>query len=305
MEGISRVIVLFLDGVGIGSGDPKRNPFFATDPGILTGLLRGHVSHDRGESEISRTASLVSLDATLGVSGLPQSGTGQTALMTGVNAPLHIGRHFGPYPYSELRPILQEHNIFRRLHDRGLSVCYVNAFPQQFFDHLRTRKHRISAITMSWLMSGFELNDSVALREGRALSSDITSERWNKLGFPRVVELVPREAGRRLTQIGRRHDFTFFEFYQTDKVGHGQSMTDAIVLLERLNQFVAGVFDDFDYEHMLFVVISDHGNLEDLSTKSHTMNPVPYLAVGKRHEELVHDAKDLTHFACGIERVMS
>ncbi len=30
----------------------------------------------------------------------------------------------------------------------------------------------------------------------------------------------------------------------------------------------------------LLVVTSDHGNLEDLSTKSHTRNPVPLLAVG-------------------------
>lgn len=305
MEGKTRVIVLFLDGVGLGSDDPPCNPFFAAPPGALSALIRNRISHDGSPSGSSRISSMVPLDATLGVAGLPQSGTGQTALMTGVNASLHIGKHFGPYPYSSLRPLIKEHNIFRRFHEQGKSVRYVNAFPQQFFDYLKTCNTRISAITMSWLASGFELNDSAALREGRALSSDLTSERWNKLGFPSVDELTPRQAGRRLMQIGTNHDFTLFEFYQTDKVGHRQSMSDAIALLETLDEFVSGVLDEFDYENMLFVVVSDHGNFEDLTTKSHTRNPVPFLAIGKRHAELVRDAVDLTHFASGLERVLS
>ncbi len=49
----------------------------------------------------------------LGVEGLPQSGTGQTSIFCGVNASKIVGKHFGPYPYSTLIPIIKEKNIFK------------------------------------------------------------------------------------------------------------------------------------------------------------------------------------------------
>jgi bisphosphoglycerate-independent phosphoglycerate mutase (AlkP superfamily) len=35
-----------------------------------------------------------------------------------------------------------------------------------------------------------------------------------------------------------------------------------------------------DFERTTLVVTSDHGNIEDLSTRSHTQNPVPLMARG-------------------------
>jgi hypothetical protein len=45
------------------------------------------------------------LDASLCVPGLPQSATGQAALLTGLNAPELMGRHIEgfPPPYEKLR----------------------------------------------------------------------------------------------------------------------------------------------------------------------------------------------------------
>ena len=45
------------------------------------------------------------LDATLGVPGLPQSGTGHVALLAGVNAPALHGRHQPHFPPVALRPL--------------------------------------------------------------------------------------------------------------------------------------------------------------------------------------------------------
>lgn len=292
--------MVFLDGVGIGRRDAVRNPFFASHLATFERLLGGRLPHLHDAHRSSGRASLRPINATLGVRGLPQSGTGQTALLTGVNAPKIIGKHFGPYPYSTLKPILRENNLFRKLDDGGRSVLYANAFPRQFFDHISSTKNRMTALTMSWLMSGFRLNTAEVLAQGRALSADITNERWPELGYPAMPVLTPQEAGKRLVELTLQNDFVLYEYYHTDLVGHGQSMEDAVLVLERLDRLLEGIDASFDAASMLLIVTSDHGNLEDLSTRSHTRNPVPLLVVGRHHREIIHGVKDLTHVAPAI-----
>ena len=69
------------------------------------------------------------LDATLGVDGLPQSGTGQTALLTGENAADLQGRHFGPWVPVALRPLVEGRSVLQRALDAGRSAAFANAYP--------------------------------------------------------------------------------------------------------------------------------------------------------------------------------
>ncbi len=300
-----RILMLFLDGVGIGKPNAEQNPFFATDLETLGRILGGRMPHLRDAHRSSSDATLLPINATLGVGGLPQSGTGQTALMTGINAPKFIGKHFGPYPYSTLKPVLAEHNLFRALHERGNSVFYANAFPRQFFEYVNSTKTRMTALTMSWVVSGFPLNDSATLVRGAALSADITNERWHKLGYPEMPVITPREAGRKLMELTRKHDFVLYEYYETDHAGHRQSMSEAKRVLEYLDQLLAGMLDSFDPASELVVITSDHGNMEDLSTKSHTRNPVPFLVIGRHHREITRRVKNLTHVAPAILELLN
>jgi 2,3-bisphosphoglycerate-independent phosphoglycerate mutase len=80
--------------------------------------------------------------------------------------------------------------------------------------------------------------------------------------------------------LAREHAFALFEYYLTDKAGHSQSSEEAAAVLASLDRFFAGLLTHFDPGRHLLVVTSDHGNLEDLSTKSHTRNPVPLVAYG-------------------------
>ena len=106
-----RVLFVFLDGVGIGPSDPDRNPFLQARLPTLTRLI-GHLpTLDRPSEAAGAPARVVPLDATLGVAGTPQSGTGQTALLTGHNAPALYGRHFGPWTPVKLRPLLASENL--------------------------------------------------------------------------------------------------------------------------------------------------------------------------------------------------
>jgi hypothetical protein len=278
--------MLFLDGVGIGKRDPTVNPFFAARLPALRSLFNGELPSLRRRSLSSRTASLFPLDATLGIEGLPQSGTGQTALFTGVNASKLIGKHFGPHPYSSLKPIIQEQNILKRLLDAKKSVHFANAFPQRFFDYVNHHRSRLTVTTLSCFMSGVPLLQADDLREGRGISADITNAGWKELGYPDIVPIEPAEAGRRLARLASMHDFVLFEYWKTDHAGHSQSMKEAIDMLERFDAMLVGIIESLNTHDTLLLITSDHGNIEDLRTKSHTRNPVPCILYGHKHAEI-------------------
>ncbi len=298
--GHPRVVLLFLDGVGLGKRDPRHNPFFSASLPTLMHLWGGSVPTIRDNRRSTALASLVQVNATLGVPGLPQSGTGQTALLTGVNAPRLIGKHFGPHPYSSLRPLLAEHNLFRRIIRKGGRACYANAFPAQYFRHIEAHPTRVTAMTMSWLSTGGQLNDARALEEGRAISADITNERWNTLGYPHMPVIAAEEAGRRLARLAAENSFVLYEYFFTDHAGHSQSMDEARRILESIDRLLAGFLDSVDIRSTLLLLTSDHGNLEDLSTRSHTRNPVPLLAVGAGHRRVAETVRSLTHIAPAV-----
>src|SRR5712692_4882 len=284
MSRVPRVLMLFLDGVGIGRADKKINPFFAAELTELRGLFEGELPQLSRRTIHSPSASVVPLNATLGVPGLPQSGTGQTALFTGINAAKFIGKHYGPYPYSSLRPVISEQNIFRKLSRLGRKVFYANAYPQRYFDHLTNHKSRITVTVMAWLESGFSLNDYSKLQQEKALAADITNERWVKLGFGDVPVISPTQAGRRLVSMLEDFDFVLYEYFYTDHAGHSQSMENAVAVLQMVDGFLGGILAALDPKKDLLIVTSDHGNIEDLSRKSHTRNPVPLITVGDQRK---------------------
>jgi bisphosphoglycerate-independent phosphoglycerate mutase (AlkP superfamily) len=77
-------------------------------------------------------------------------------------------------------------------------------------------------------------------------------------------------------------------------------MEESSQVLMKLDGLFEGILDGFDEREMLLIVTSDHGNMEDLSTKSHTLNPVPLLALGARHQDITRNATNLTHVAPAI-----
>lgn len=294
-----RVLLIFLDGVGIGARDPRRNPFFAAEVPFLRSQFDGFIPSLRHPRSESRHAACVPANATLGVSGYPQSGTGQTALYTGVNAARLIGQHFGPYVYSTLKPVVAAHNIFQRLRDAGFPIAdlaLANAFPRRFFDYLNGGRKRMVAGMLSALSADVPFRDIRALKRGTAVSADITAALWKDIGHPDAPVLTPYEAGVNLGGISRRHAFTLFEYFLTDKAGHERSMPIALEILRQVDAFLHGVCSAVDRSSTLVIITSDHGNMEDLSTKTHTRNPVPVLFIGDAPEALrsVSSISDIT-----------
>lgn len=283
-ESRRRVLLILLDGVGIGTKDPRRNPLFAARPPFLQSLLDGELPSLRNRRIEAADAECIPLDANLGVAGLPQSGTGQSALYTGMNTARIIGQHFGPYLYSTLKPIVEEHNIFHRLRNGKAHgrATLANAFPQRFFDYLEGPRRRMVAGIYAVLAADLRFRDINDLKRGEAVSTDITAERWAGIGHPDAPVVPPREAGRALAHVAAMHDFTLFEYFLTDKAGHDMNPDFANRTLHDVDELLRGLYDAATLGELLILVTSDHGNMEEIGIKTHTRNPVPLIAFGSR-----------------------
>jgi len=276
------ILFVFLDGIGLGPDDPASNPLAASSLPSFEHLAGGR-RWTQAAPRIDRPDHVFRpIDATLGVDGLPQSGTGQATLFTGVNCATVAGRHFGPFSHSKTRTVLAEENIFRKIQALGLRIdepsVFANAYPDRFFSYTE-RTDRWTVTTRCCLDAGLRIGTHQDVLAGAALTADLTGASWPQANPP-LTPISEATAGRRLVQLSRRHAFTLFEYFLSDKAGHSQSVERAAAVLHALDRFFAGLLSSFEAAQSLLIVTSDHGNLEDLSTKSHTLHPVPLLAYG-------------------------
>lgn len=297
------VVLLFLDGVGIGKNDANINPFVRAKLPALTSLCGGKLPYNPFERISSEHSDVIAANATLGVAGLPQSGTGQTAIFTGVNGAKVFGRHFGPYPPTVLLSVIEKKNIFRRLKEIGKSAVFANAFPKRFFDYIESGKRRLTVTTLACRYAGIPLFTANELLLGDGISADFICGEWKTFGHPEIIPIAPAEAGKHLAQIAAKNHFTLFEYWLTDHAGHSQNMTTAVEVLERFDEFLSGFLNSFNPDDTLLIIISDHGNIEDLSTKSHTRNRVPCIFAGRHRHKIVNRIKNLTHIAPAIVKL--
>ena len=92
--------------------------------------------------------------------------------------------------------------------------------------------------------------------------------------------ITPSLAGERLSALSRDHDFVLFEYWKTDKAGHAMNRPEAVGVLETFDGMLGGILGSIDTQETLLVITSDHGNIEDLTTKTHTRHPVPLVICG-------------------------
>jgi len=295
------VIFLFVDGVGAGGRDPEVNPLARGD------FLLSRFA-DGGGSPLPRGGRAVLADACLGVPGRPQSATGQSAILSGENAPGAMGQHLLGFPNARLRSWLEPRSIFRALAGEGRATAFANAYPVAHLHALGfpaegepelpmeivRRRSRASATTVAFAAGGGRFRTWSEAREGRALTHDITAHRANGYGAG-IPPREPEEAALVLLDIAREHDLTLFEHFETDEAGHARSMGRALDALDRVDRFARALVAGLGAGDSL-VVASDHGNLEDLGTRNHTLNPVPVIGFG-RAAGMVDQVKDLTGIA--------
>lgn len=301
-----RVLFIFLDGIGLGENAPETNPLARAGMPNLNRLLEGRSLLKEAAPFHGEQASLIAIDPNVGVSGLPQSATGQAILLTGKNIPAELGYHYGPKPNREVAAYLKHGTLFSELTQEGRKAVLLNAYPPRYFDGVNSGKRLYSSIPLAVTSAGIPLFMHDDLFAGRALSADFTGEGWRTmLGYADAPVMEPHQAGQALGRLAKQYDFSLFEYWASDYAGHGQVMETAVQLMETFDSVLGGLVESWD-EDGLILVTSDHGNMEDLSTRRHTDADVPALVIGDKtaREEFTRGMKDLTDIAPAIRRTL-
>ena len=316
---MTSILYIFFDGVGLGP-DSDDNPLAsARTPNLRAVLGRPLIA---GE-EIVRDGFLFrGIDATMGVDGLPQSATGQTALFTGINAAQAVGMHVATYPTRPLRELIAQHSLFKRAVEAGRRVTFANPFHAVYWQAVEEGRARLSATTLAIKASGVPFRDLTDLERGEAVFWDITHEiarlgrpprrtRASRDGDPPraareyvlpLPPITPGEAGRRLAALAAAHDLTLYESFLTDLAGHRRLPIAPESIIETIDAFFGAVLVHRALDTTL-VLTSDHGNLETRSFKGHTVNPVPLLVSGPTAEHF-HAVREITEVAPAILRAL-
>ncbi|HEU4596102.1 MAG TPA: alkaline phosphatase family protein [Pyrinomonadaceae bacterium] len=290
------MLLIFVDGLGIGTRG-------AHNPLERLGAEAAPLAFFEGEEpSIPFGGVLARTDARLGVEGRPQSASGQTTILTGVNAPATLGYHKQGFPNEEMRAIIREHSIFLQLARAGLGPnVFANTYTRRFFDE---RPRWVSATTVAVEAAGLPFRTVEDLRAGRAVFHDFT----NRLAIERgedVETRTPEEAAAVLAAVAAEHRFTLYEHFITDRAGHAQDFELALDTLRDLSRFVRAVLEAVDLESTTVMLTSDHGNIEDLSTRNHTLNQVPTLAWGPERELVQRRVRTLADITPTIIEILT
>jgi hypothetical protein len=263
------MLFVFVDGLGLGQKDGTVNPIYRYDASAIQGLLE---SRD-----------IITVDVCMGIKGLPQSATGQTALFTGVNASKVMGRHLSGQPTVTLRNIITSDNLFKRLISMGCTVTNSNVYKEEYIQAIKRMndKRRMPSVTTVMCMSsGIEIRKTAHYREGRGVYHDVTGQILSE-SCNNISVISPGEAALRFYKVSRDFHFTLFEYFMTDIAGHTGDMEAAAERILTLDEFFKVLVQLLDYDNDCLVIVSDHGNIEDMSIKTHTYNKVPAIFLGK------------------------
>jgi len=293
-----KVILIFVDGLGVGENDAGRNPCAAEGIRLL-----GRFRNGTRNSDVPGNGILVPTDASLDINGLPQSATGQVTILTGVNAGKVTGRHVQGFPNDALRQILKSHSIFRKMREAGFAPAFINAYRPPFFTIPESLRWRLSATTVAVLAAGLPFFNLEDLKNGLCIYHDMTNEGLRAGGFG-VPVISVEKAAEILAGAAERYDFVLYEYFKTDQAGHSQDMGKAQAEIRKLERFVACVLNMVGLDEVMVMVTSDHGNIEDLSIKTHTMNPAMTVIWGRGHARTAGRIRRLEDIAPALLQIM-
>ena len=289
------VLLFFIDGLGIGTRGPF-NPLDNLNDAAPLAVFQNETSDPLFDGVVMPT------DPRLGVEGRPQSASGQTTILTGVNAPAQLGYHKQGFPNTALLEIINAHSIFKQLRDAGVGpVTFANAYTDRFFSE---RPRWISATTAAVEAAGMTFRNIIDLKNGAAVFMDYT----NRILIERGVDVNVRteeEAAEVLARIASENRFTLYEYFITDKVGHEQDMPKAKEVLTSLARFIRELLARLDLKTTTVILTSDHGNIEDLSSRNHTLHEVPTIIWGAQREQVAARIKNLADITPAIVELLA
>ncbi len=282
-----RILFLFIDGVGIRS-PATDNPVNTEVCPTLCRLFREHMKP---------------IDACLGIEGAPQSATGQATMFTGMNCAAAMGKHCEGFPGPALRQIIDENNLFLQLKKRGKKVKFADAYLVESSDELVAKRFK-SVTTVMALTTPEVITTVDDLMNDSAVMQDLTRETIQDR-YPDIPVIPPQQAAEHLFSLAAKYDFTLYEFFQTDVSGHSMDYARACAVLRTYDNFLASLVRFTEAAGITLIMTSDHGNIEDISERGHTRNPIPFIAFGPREELLRSKVESLIDVTPAILDVFS
>ncbi|HKY46021.1 MAG TPA: alkaline phosphatase family protein [Pyrinomonadaceae bacterium] len=284
------VLLFFIDGLGIGTRGPF-NPLDNLNDAAPLAVFQNEPADPLFDGVV------VATDPRLGIEGRPQSASGQTTILTGVNAPAQLGYHKQGFPNTALLEIINTHSVFKQLREADVGpVTFANAYTDRFFTE---RPRWISATTAAVEAAGMTFRNIADLKNDDAVFMDFT----NRILIERGVDVSVRneeEAADVLARIVSENRFTLYEYFITDKVGHEQDMPKAKEVLTSLARFIRELLARLDLERTTVILTSDHGNIEDLSSRNHTLHLVPTIIWGAERDRIAATIKSLADITPAI-----
>ena len=95
---------------------------------------------------------------------------------------------------------------------------------------------------------------------------------------------------------------TLYEYYLTDHLGHLRLANEFEKLFTEVDEFLFTLLTEIDSKKMTLIICSDHGNLEDLSIKTHTRNPALTITAGKSAKKISESVNDISQIKEAIIR---
>lgn len=272
-------LLFFIDGLGL-NHDSKTNPIIQKEFPRLKEIITG-----------KGTGYLLKTDASLGCPGLPQSATGQTALLTGENPIPLVGGHRSGFPGPTLISLIKEKSLLKKVKEKGYKSTFANAYTREFtWENVR----RASVTTYTVLAAGQNFRTLEDLRNKKAVYQEFTNKQLRERGYD-VPLWSPKEAGEVLLNVASENELSIFEFFQTDIAGHRNDPEFTRIVLQNLEKFLDSLITKLP-EGSTLIITSDHGNIEDNSTHLHTENPVPTYVLGK-NGALFRGVREITDIA--------
>lgn len=294
-----KLTLIFIDGIGIGLNDPKINPCAGDDVTFFR-----HFIDECFPKKIIFDGLVIPLDTTLGIPGLPQSATGQTAILTGVNAAKSLGYHLQGFPNEELRTIIYQESLLKKISESGRSVAFMNVYPPIYFEYGPEILHRkLSVTSHATLASNFKFFNFEDLIHHRAIYQEFTNASLISKGHD-LPHFTPELAGEILAKAVVNFDFSLYEYFQTDHAGHSMDIGRARLEILKLERFLLAFLQNLDLSQHHVILTSDHGNIEDMSVKTHTSNPAMTMLWGKSLEHVAYQLQSIIDIAPLILRLL-
>ena len=145
------------------------------------------------------------------------------------------------------------------------------------------RRNRPSVTSVMGMAENMSFRTVRDFQINNGVYHDITGERLKESGYD-IQLITPEQGAANLYKLSRDYDFTLYEHFITDIAGHKFEMDKAVAVVAQLDRFIGKLLELMDFNEDVLFITSDHGNLEDLTVRTHTMNRVPVIIIGKKAE---------------------